>query len=128
MKKLLVLFIMLLLLMCFISCQKKEHAIEVIDSDTALDYLCALQDYVYVTGDTDIYLYLLEDMEGGYLEEYIAYRYGEEIAGNMSSIFAYGFIEGYTKGCTGIWDGEVDEYMSYDLSCLDEKFGRYRIW
>ena len=64
-----VLLMVAALLLLFACCS--APADDVIDGETASDYLSALLEYVEETGDTDMYLYFLESMDGDYLEWYV---------------------------------------------------------
>lgn len=70
----------------------------------ALDHLHALQDYIAQTGDTDMYLYFLEDIDSDYLHEFIEdYFYTEDL---VHDAYYEGYDEGYEHGLeTGYENG-----------------------
>ena len=99
-------------LMLFSGCENSEER-ESTSYQDGLDYLWELQNYVANTGDTDVYLYLLEDMDRDYLlnfmEDYISEAYSDgwndceaEIEENREEAFWDGYycgaIDGYDDG------------------------------
>lgn len=116
-KKLLVYLLAVVILLT--GCTNKKP--EPISSDLALEYLRELQDYVEQTGDTDIYLYILEDIDRDYLLDYMedtlseTYYEGwndcyDEIEANKDEWFwdgyycgaVDGYEEGYADGSNGL--------------------------
>lgn len=75
-------------------CQIKDRA--PVDTNTAIDYISELHYYVEETGDTDIYLWLLEGMDYDYLKEYL-----EE---TLSDSFEEGYQKGFSDGTCLILD------------------------
>lgn len=77
------------------------------DSDEAFDYLYALQDYITQTGDTDMYLHFLEDMDSDYLRDFIEdHIYTEDL---VHDAYYEGYDEGYEHGLeTGYENGWSD--------------------
>ena len=92
------------------------------DSDTAIEYLWELKEYVERTGNTDIYLYFLEDMNSEYLESYLEDKVysgylDEYIEDAYASWFEDAYMEGYSDGYgEGFSDGSrlIIDYMDED--------------
>lgn len=81
-----------------------------IDADVALECMWKLQEYVEQTGDTDIYLYLLEGMDREYLDAYVIDVYSSDFDSTYKEGQADGYTEGFEDGSRLIIDYMDEDY------------------